>query len=181
MNDDNNGGCLPAVLLLVLGIIIAGMVAGVPNIGAIGLSWDSSAAIARTHARLEMERVRQAQETARVREREQTAREMSKNLIITIQWIAVSAGVVGAIAVAAWATQRSVAAWAARPHRPAAPQITINMTYQQALDLARPHLMALPGARLEWVDEEDVQGWAVVDDRLAILRPLQLTDSQHRG
>lgn len=181
MDENNNGGCLPVALLLVLGVVIAGFAIGAPNIGAIGLSWDNSAAIARANARLEAERIREQQETARVREREQTARVMSENMMITIQWLAVVGGVVGAIAVAGWATQRSVSAWAARPHRPVAPQITINMSYEDACRLAYPHMQALPGSYVTWAEEDDYQGWALIDDRLAILRPLQLTDSQHRS
>ena len=179
----DNAGCIPGAALLGLVMLIATVVIGAPIVTGEGLSWDSSAVISRHDARLEMERVRQAAETARVREREATAREMSANMMVTLQWLAVVGGIVGALAVAGWATARSVEAWAARPHRPvAAPQqIEVRMSFEQARLLAQPHLLAMPDARLEWVEEDDITGWAVVNDRLQIVRPLQLTDSLHRS
>lgn len=180
--SDNNGCGAGFALLAIMVVFIAAMAIGGPVITGGGLSWDSSAAINRTNARLEQERVRQAAETARVREREETARIMSDNMMVTIQWLAVAGVIVGGIAAAGWSVQRSVTAWAARPHRPVAAQrIEVRISYDQARLLAQPHLLAMPDARLEWVEEDDIRGWAVVNDRLQIVRPLQLTDSQHRG
>ena len=173
MND--NGGCAMAALVLFAAVVIGTIAIGGPVLSEAGLSWDSSAVIARQNARLEAERLRLAAETARVREREETARVMSDNMMVTIQWLAGAGVIVGGLAVAGWATQRSVAAWAARPHRPVAPP-------PQIIVMAHPHLMAQgPDARLEWVEEDDFQGWAIVNDRLLTVRPLQLTDSRHRG
>ena len=128
--------------------------------------------------------MRQAAETARVREREETARIMSDNMMVTIQWLAVAGVIVGGIGLAGWSAQRSVTAWAARPHRPVAQQrIDVHISYEQARLLAQPHLLALPGSRLEYIpgeviDRKFVVGWCVVDDEREIVRPLQLTDSQ---
>ena len=55
-------------------------------------------------------------------------------------------------------------------------RIEVRMSFEQARLLAQPHLRALPGSRLEWIDGEEidgawVQGWSVVDDARAIVRP----------
>ncbi|MBP8292650.1 MAG: hypothetical protein KAX65_07750 [Caldilineaceae bacterium] len=182
--SDNNGCGAGFALLAIMVVFVVAMAIGGPVITGGGLSWDNSAAIARTNARLEQERLRQAAETARVREREETARIMSDNMRDTMQWIVVGGVVVGAIGLAAWAIQRSVEAWAARPHRPAAAQrIEVRISYDQARLLAQPHLLALPGSTMEWIDGAFidgawVEGWAVVDDVREIVRPLELTDSQ---
>lgn len=162
--SDNNGCGMPLAMLLALAILIGAVFIGGPVISGSGLSWDNSATIAHTNARLEAERLRQSQETARVREREQTARITSDNMMTTIQWLAVAGALVGAVFVAGWATQRSVSAWAARPHRPAAPPATIVM-------LAAPTLAAAPEARLEWSEEDDA--WAIVNDRTQTIKLLE--------
>jgi hypothetical protein len=66
------------------------------------------------------------------------------------------------------------AAWAARPHRPQAPP-------QQIIVMAAPMLSAEPSATVEWVEEADYSGWALVNPRTQTLCPLQLTDSQRRN
>ncbi len=172
--SDNNG-CIPGAALLGLVMLIATIVIGAPIVTGDGLSWDSSGVIARQNARLEAERVRQAAETARVREREATARIMSDNMMTTIQWLAVVGGVVGGLAVAGWATQRSVAAWAARPHRPAAPPPA------QIIVMAAPYLESDRTARVEQIEADGYRGWAVLYPRTERFVPLQLTDGQHRG
>ena len=184
----DNGGCGAAVAVLAIGVVLAAaLFIGGPVISEGGLSWDNSATIARENARLEAERLRTQAETRQAMEREETARIMSDNMRDTMKWLVVGGVVVGAIGLAAWATQRSVAAWAERPHRPAAAQrIEVRISYEQARQLAQPHLLALPGSRLEyipgeWIDRQYVVGWCVVDDVQEIVRPLQLTDGQHRG
>jgi len=177
MDNENDGAIWRAFVLLlaVLAIVVGVAACGAPVINSSGLSWDNSLWANREAQRTERERLRLAAETRQAIEREETARIMSDNMMTTIQWLAVTGGIVGGLAVAGWATQRSVAAWAARPHRPVATNVNLRITYEQAQRLAQPHLLALPGSRLEWVDGD---GWSVVSDELQIIKPLLLEDRQ---
>ena len=170
MND--NGGCAMVALVLFAAVVIGTIAIGAPVLSEAGLSWDSSAVISRHDARLEMERVRQTAETARVREREATAREMSENMMVTLQWLAVVGGIVGALAVAGWATARSVEAWAARPHRPVA---AAALPPPQIIVLAQPYLAAMRDAQLEY--DARAGAWVVYSDVTETAH--YLTDSQH--
>lgn len=172
MDSENDGAIWRAFLLAlsVLAIMIGVAACGAPIINSNGLSWDNSAVISRHDARLEMERVRQAAETARVREREATARAMSENMMVTLQWLAVVGGIVGGLAVAGWATARSVEAWAARPHRPAAAP-------QQIIVMAQPYLAAMRDARLEY--DAEAQAWVVYSDVTETVK--YLTDGGGHG
>lgn len=177
MDRDNDSAIWRMFWLAVLVLAITAGVAacGAPVLNSSGLSWDNSLWANREAQRTERERLRLAAETRQAMEREETARIMSDNMMTTLQWFVVGGVVVGAIGLAGWATQRSVAAWAARPHRPAAPP-------QQIIVMAHPHLMAQgPDARLEWVEEDDYRGWAIVNDRLLTVRPLQIADSRRQG
>ena len=58
--SDNNGCGAGFALLAIMVVFVVAMAIGGPVITGGGLSWDSSAAINRTNARLEQERVRQA-------------------------------------------------------------------------------------------------------------------------
>ena len=142
----DNGGCgTAAAMLLLMAVLIGAIAFGAPIITGDGLSWDNSAAIARTNARLEAERLRLASETRQAIEREETARVISENMMTTLQWLAVVVGVVAVVGALGWTAQRSVEAWAARPHRPQAPP-------QQIVMVARPFLMAQPDARVDLAD-----------------------------
>lgn len=153
MSDNNSGGCLAVALVMAVGVVLAGFAIGGPNIAAIGLSWDSSAAIARTNARVEMN----LQDNI-------TRRRDSDNWHATAQQVAMVAGAVGVVLAVGWAAQRSVTAWAARPHRSAAPPATIVM-------LAAPTLAAAPEARLEWSEEDGA--WVIVNDRTQTIKLLE--------
>lgn len=160
-------GCMWGAAIVILAVVLAAMAFGAPIINEGGLSWDNSLAQARFQAKVEVER-----------QREITRRIESQNWHDTAGKIAVAAGVVGAMFAVGWAVSSSVAAWAARPHRAQPQQVHLRITYEQARRLAQPHLQALPGSRLEWVEGD---GWSVVDDQLQIVKPLCLTDSQYSG
>lgn len=145
--SDNNSGCLPGVLLLVLAILIGSVLVGGPVLSSAGLSWDNSAALQR-----------EAQRTERNRQDNITARHNSDNWHATAQQVAVVVGAVGALVAVAWATVRGVQAWAARPHRPVVVPPQIIMVAQPILDAER-------SARLEWINERDFQGWAIINPR----------------
>lgn len=186
MASDNALGCLWVVGLAALLLLFAALAFGAPNIGADGLWWDNSAAIARTDARVEMN----YQDNL-------TRRRESDNWHETTQIVGTTALQVAVICVGLWAAAKALppifaslatafAAWAARPHRPAATNIHLRISYDQAQRLAQPHLLAMPGSRLEWIDGEYidgafVKGWAVVDDEREIVRPLLLEDRQSNG
>lgn len=152
MNDNN--GCLPAALVLALCVIIGGvLIGGAPNVAALGLSWDSSAAIARSDARVEMNR-----------EDNITKREQSENNRIVAERWATVVGVVGVVLALAWAAQRGIVAWAARPHRPAEVPAMIMM-------LAAPELAAEPRAWVEWSEEDG--SWVIVNPRTETVKLLE--------
>jgi hypothetical protein len=169
--SDNNG-CIPGAALLGLVMLIATVVIGAPIVTGDGLTWDSSGVIARQNARLEAERLRLAAETRQAVEREETARIMSDNMMTTIQWLAVVGGVVGGLAVAGWATARSVEAWAARPHRPVA-----ALPPAQIIVMAQPYLAAMRDARLEY--DAEAQAWVVYSDVTETVK--YLTDGGGHG
>ena len=185
MNSDNDSAIWRTfwLALLVLAVTAGVAACGAPVINSTGLSWDNSLWSNREAQRTERERLRLAAETRQALERERTAQIMSENMMATLQWLAVVGGAVGGLAIAGWTVQRSFAAWSARPHRNAgSQQIEVRISYEQAQRLAQPHLLALPGSRLEWIDGAFVdgawvEGWTVVDDEREIVRPLQLTDS----
>lgn len=156
---DNALGCMWAGVLAALLIVFASMALGAPIISGDGLAWDTSAAINR-----------EAQRTQRNLQDNLTRRRESDNWHATAQQWAVVAAAVGGLAALGWTVQRSVAAWAARPHRPVAPPATVVM-------LAAPTLQAEPQARLEWSDEDGA--WVIVNDRTMTVR--LLTDGQHRS
>lgn len=153
-NSDNGLGCMWIGVLMVAAILFAALAFGAPNVGAFGLAWDNSAAIARTNARIEMNR----QDNI-------TARLESENWHETAQQVAVVGGIVGVVGLVVWAVQRSVQAWAARPHRPApAPSQVIVM-------LAAPELAAAPEAYLGYNEDNDT--WAVVNPRTGSVKLLE--------
>ena len=154
MSDSNSLGCMWVVVLGVALILFASAAFGAPVVSSMGLAWDNSAAIARTNARVEMNR----QDNI-------TRRQESENWHETAQQAAVIGGVVGVVGLVVWAVQRSVTAWAARPHRPApAPPQVIVM-------LAAPELEAAPEAYLGYND--DNKTWAVVNPRTGIVKRLE--------
>ena len=104
--SDNGLGCVWIGGIMAMVIPLAALTFGAPLINNGGLSWDNSAAIARFNAKVEVDR-----------QREITRRIRSDNWHATAQQVAIVAGVVGVVGAIAWATQRSVTAWAARPHR----------------------------------------------------------------
>lgn len=171
--SNNNGGCLSLPLALIVALALAAVaIGGAPNLASVGLSWDSSASIARSNARVEMNL--QDNITRRVQSR--------NNSIVAERWAEV-AGVVGVVLALAAAAVRvlpavfasvatAFAAWAARPHRPQAPPAEI-------VRWAGPVLDAEPAARLEWVQERGYTGWAVVNDRTETV--LLLEDGQRRA
>ncbi len=163
----DNGGCgVGLAMLAIMAVLIAVVAIGAPVITGDGLAWDNSTAIARTNARLEAERVRAAAETRQAIEREETARIMSDNMMATIQWLAVAGALVAVVFIAGWAVQRSVSAWAARPHRPMAP-----VPSQIIVMLATPELEAAPEAYLGYNDDDDT--WAVVNPRTGVVKLLE--------
>ena len=185
MDSDNDSAIWRTFFLSICALaIVAGVAAcGAPVINSSGLSWDNSIWTNAQNQRTERERLRLNAETRQAIEREETARIMSDNMMLTIQWIAVSGSIVGALAIVGWTVQRSVAAWSVRPHRPQQQRIEVHLSYDDAVRLARPHLAALPDAQVEWIDDVDgehIGGWAVVSPSLRIVKPLQLTDS-HAG
>ena len=187
MNSHNDGAIWRAFLLAlsVLAIMIGVAACGAPIINSNGLSWDNSAWINREAQRTERERI---QANRDIRIEAQRSETMQQFTTVAGQALIVAAIVFGMAKtlppiVASLTT--AFAAWAARPHRSAGvQQIEVRISYEQAQRLAQPHLAALPAARLEWIDGEEIDGawvcgWAVVDDVEEIVRPLQLTDSQH--
>jgi hypothetical protein len=182
--ENSDGGVGPFLWISVVGVLLVGALlsgaCGAPIIDSGGLSWDNSGWINAQNQKTERERIN-ANRDIRV------AEEWNG----TMQVVGTTTLQVAAICVGLWAASKTIpaifasiatmfAAWAARPHRPAAPaNITVNITYQQALAAARPILLAQPDARLEWVEEDDVTGWAIINERFGTLRPLELTDSQH--
>ncbi len=185
MDSNSDGGLGRAfmLLMLVLAIMIGVAACGAPIINGSGLSWDNSIWTNAQNQRTERERLRLNAETRQAIEREETARIMSDNMMLTIQWIAVGGSIVGALAIVGWTVQRSVVAWSVRPHRPQQ-RIEVHLSYDDAMRLARPHLAAIPDASVEWVDDVDgnpVNSWAVVSPSMRLIKPLQLTDSQHEN
>lgn len=166
MDSENDSAIWRAFVLLlaVLAIVVGVAACGAPVINSSGLSWDNSLWANREAQRTERERLRLAAETRRAIEREETARIMSDNMMTTFQWLAVVGGIVGGLAVVGWATQRSVAAWAARPHRP------VVQPPAQIVVMAAPELAAAPEARLEWSDDDGA--WVIVNDRTMTVRLL---------
>jgi hypothetical protein len=153
MSGNNGLGCLWAGVLVVAAILFAALAFGAPNVGEFGLSWDNSAALAREAQRTERTRIEAARDIRLEEERGETARQVVGVLAI-----------VGGIAVAGWTVQRSVTAWAARPHRPVAPPPVVVM-------LAAPTLAAEPQARLEW--SEDDSAWVIVNERTETVKLLE--------
>lgn len=143
----NNNGCLPGVVLLVLAILIVGGCVGAPVLSSSGLSWDNSAAINREAQRTERARIEAARDVRIAEDWGETTRQ-----------VAVMLAIVGGVLVVAWATTRSIQAVAARPHRPVVVPPQIIMVAQPILDAER-------SARLEWVNERDFQGWAIINPR----------------
>jgi hypothetical protein len=172
--DGGLGGCLWAIVLgaMLVGFVVVGF-GGVPNVSSIGLTWDNSGWINAQNQKTERERIN-ANRDIRVAE-EWNA---------TMQIVGTTTLQVAAICVGLWAASKTIpaifasiaamfAAWAARPHRPQAPP-------QQIIVMAAPMLSAEPSATVEWVEEADYRGWALVNPRTQTLQPLQLTDSQRR-
>lgn len=189
MVSDNALGCMWAGVLIVAAILLASFAFGAPVLSNDGLSWDNSGWINRETQRTERERIQANRDIRIEQERGETVQAFVAVAGQTLVIVAVAMGAAKAlppiVASIAGAIASAFAAWAARPHRPAAVQrIEVRMSFEQARLLAQPHLRALPGSRLEWIDGEEidgawVQGWSVVDDAREIVRPLQLTDSRH--
>lgn len=187
MNSDNDSAIWRTFWLAVLVLAVTAGVAacGAPVIDRNGLSWDNSLWANREAQRTERERI-QANRDIRIEEqRSETLQAFleaaGKALIVA----AIVFGLAKALPPMVASLAAAFAAWAARPHRPVGvQQIEVRISYEQAQQLARPHLAALPDARLEWIAGEEIDGawvcgWAVVDDVEEIVRPLQLTDSRH--
>ena len=128
---NNNSGCT-WVGALVAGIVLfAALAFGAPDVSSIGLSWDNSATIAREAQRTERARIEARRDT-----------ELGAQRTEAVQGLAVVLAIVGSLAVAGWSVQRSVTAWAARPHRPAPPP--------QVVMLAAPYLAQMEDARMDY-------------------------------
>lgn len=150
--NDNGTGCLTTAGVAAVVILFAALAFGAPILSSAGLSWDNSAAIAREEQRTERTRINAQRDVRVAEEQGETARQ-----------VAVALAVVGAFGAAAWATTRSVEAWAARPHRPQAqtyPQL--QPPPQHIIVMARPYMAAMRDARLLFDDEAGA--WAVVSD-----------------
>ena len=145
--SDNGLGCVWVGAIMAMVILLAALTFGAPLINSGGLSWDNSAAIARFNAKVEVDR-----------QHEITRRIESDNLHATAQQVAIVAGVVGVIGALAWATQRSVTAWAARPHRPVAEHRQLAAPPSHIIIVAKPWLSAMRDSDLE----NTPRGWAVV-------------------
>lgn len=187
MDSDNDSAIWRAFLLAlsVLAITVGVAACGAPVINPSGLSWDNSLWANREAQRTERERI---QANRDIRIEAQRSETMQAFLEVAGKALIVGAIVFGlakALPPMVASLAAAFAAWAARPHRSAGvQQIEVRISYEQAQRLAQPHLAALPAARLEWIDGEEIDGawvygWAVVDDVEEIVRPLQLTDSQH--
>lgn len=161
---------LTTVTVLLAGAILAGG-CGVPNVSGWGLTWDNSVAIERERTKASINQ-----------ENNITARHESDNWHATAQEWGGVAMVVGVVLGIGWAFVRVAphiaavfVAWSNRPHRPVA------QPPQQIIVMAAPMLSAEPSATVEWVEEADYHGWALVNPRAQTLQPLQLTDSQRRS
>lgn len=184
-NDDRALSWFWGWLLAIAFVLAVAVGCGAPVINSNGLSWDNSAWINAQQQKTERERIQANRDIRIEQERGETVQAFVEVAGQALIIVAIVFGMAKALPPIVASLAAAFAAWAARPHRQAAPaSITVNITYQQALDAARPHLLALPDAKLEWIDGAEidgawVEGWAVVDDEAAIVRPLQLTDSQH--
>ena len=145
--SDNGLGCVWIGGIMAMAILLAALTFGAPLINSGGLSWDNSAAIARFNAKVEIDR-----------QREITRRIESDNWHATAQQVAIVVGVVGVVGALAWATQRSVTAWAARPHRPAVEHRQLAAPPSHIVIVAEPWLSAMRDSDLE----NTPRGWAVV-------------------
>jgi hypothetical protein len=186
MNSDNGGlGRAFTVLLLVLAIMIGVAACGAPVIDRNGLSWDNSLWANREAQRTERERIQANRDIRIEAQRSETMQAFLETAGKALIVAAIVFGMAKALPPIVASLATAFAAWAARPHRTAGvQQIEVRISYEQAQRLAQPHLAALPDARLEWIDGAEIDGvwvagWAVVDDVEEIVRPLQLTDSQH--
>ena len=145
--SDNGLGCVWIGGIMAIVILLAALTFGAPLINSGGLSWDNSAAIARFNTKVEIDR-----------QREITRRIESDNWHATAQQVAIVAGVVGVVGALAWATQRSVTAWAARPHRPVVEHRQLAAPPSHIVIVAKPWLSAMRDSDLEHTP----RGWAVV-------------------
>lgn len=187
MDSENDSAIWRTFWLAVLVLAITAGVAacGAPVIDRNGLSWDNSLWANREAQRTERERIQANRDIRIEAQRSETMQAFveaaGKALIVT----AIVFGMAKALPPIASSLATAFAAWAARPHRTAGvQQIEVRISYEQAQRLAQPHLAALPGSQMEWIDGAWidgawVEGWAVVDDEREIVRPLQLTDSQY--
>ena len=130
--SDNGLGCVWIGGIMAIVILLAALTFGAPLINSGGLSWDNSAAIARFNTKVEIDR-----------QREITRRIESDNWHATAQQVAIVAGVVGVVGALAWATQRSVTAWAARPHRPVVEHRQLQRHRRTSSSLRKPWLSAM--------------------------------------
>lgn len=183
MDSDNDSAIWRTFFLSICALaIVAGVAAcGAPVINSSGLSWDNSIWTTAQTERTKREQI-QADRDVKV------AQEWNA----TMQTVGTTALQVGAVCVGLWTASKALpaivasiagafAAWAARPHRPQQ-RIEVHLSYDDAMRLARPHLAAIPDASVEWVDDVDgnpVNSWAVVSPSMRLIKPLQLTDSQH--
>lgn len=149
--NDNGTGCLTTAGVAAVVILFAALAFGAPILSSAGLSWDNSAAIAREEQRTERTRINAQRDVRVAEEQGETARQ-----------VAIAVAVVGAFGAAAWATTRSVEAWAARPHRPQAQAYPQLQPPQHIIVMARPHLAAMRDARL--VFDDQAGAWVVVSD-----------------
>lgn len=145
--SDNGLGCVWIGAIMAMMIILAALTFGAPLINSGGLSWDNSAAIIRSNNQVAINADNNA-----------TKRHESDNWHATAQQVAIVAGVVGVVGALAWATQRSVTAWAARPHRPVVEHRQLAAPPQNIIIVAKPWLSAMRDSDLE----NTPRGWAVV-------------------
>lgn len=174
MNSDNALGCMWTGVLAVCLIIFASFSFGAPVLSGAGLSWDNSAWINQETQRTERERIQAARDIRIEQERGEAVQafvtEAGRALVIVAVVVGAAKTLPPIVASLATAIASAFAAWAARPHRPAAPPATVVM-------LAAPTLQAEPQARLEWSEDDGV--WVIVNDRTMTVR--LLTDGQHRS
>ena len=145
--SDNGLGCVWIGAIMTMVILLAALTFGAPLINSAGLSWDNSAAIIRSNNQVAINADNNA-----------TKRHESDNWHATAQQVAIVAGVVGVVSALAWATQRSVTAWAARPHRPVAEHRQLAAPPSHIVIVAKPWLSAMRDSDLEHTP----RGWAVV-------------------
>lgn len=162
--DESRGGGFPwLVVLAVVFVLAVAIGCGAPVVNGGGLSWDNSGWINAQNQKTARERIQANRDIRVAEEWNGTMREVGT---VVAQ--------VGAVCVGLWAAAKTIpaifaslatafAAWAARPHRPAAPPPTIVM-------LAAPTLAAAPEARLEW--SEDDGAWVIVNDRTQTVKLL---------